>query len=146
MYYFTALAIGAAAPSSGRSCSARRSRSWRRCSRPVTIAGEGIRELAQLVLLQNLIGAGPAIVSAALGFWAAEALTLAGAFFWWTRAADYTPTWCRVDGLQVDYAEAARAAARSSRSGARRARGARARRLRTRCERAAPRATGSAPA
>jgi arylsulfatase A-like enzyme len=50
-------------------------------------------------------------VSAALGFWAAEALTLGGAWFWWTRPANYTPKWCRVDGAQVDYAEAARAAA-----------------------------------
>ena len=50
---------------------------------PFTIAGEGIRELAQLVLLQNMIGPAAAIVSAALGFWAAEALTLAGGVFWW---------------------------------------------------------------
>jgi hypothetical protein len=48
--------------------------------------------------------------SAALGFWAAEALTLAGGFFWWLRAADYKPAYCRVDGVQVDYDEAARAA------------------------------------
>ncbi len=87
---------------------------------PVTIAGEGIRELAQLVLLQELIGAGPAIVSAALGFWAAEALTLGGAWFWWTRPASYTPNWCRVDGRQVDYAEAARSAANFADPGAER--------------------------
>jgi arylsulfatase A-like enzyme len=50
-------------------------------------------------------------VSAALGFWAAEALTLAGAWFWWSRPKDYTPSYCRVEGVQVDYAAAARAAA-----------------------------------
>ena len=74
---------------------------------PFTIAGEGIRELAQLLVLKNMIGPAGAIVSAALGFWAAEALTLAGGFFWWLRPADYRPAWCRVDGVQVDYEEAA---------------------------------------
>ena len=78
---------------------------------PFTIAGEGIREAAQYVLLGNMIGPANAIVSAALGFWAAEALTLAGGFFWWVRPAGYTPAYCLVDGEQVDYEEAAKAAA-----------------------------------
>jgi len=57
-----------------------------------------------------MIGAGAAILSAALGFWAAEALTLFGGVFWWIRGKDYRPAYCRVDGRQVDYEEAARAA------------------------------------
>ncbi len=112
LYYFTARAISAPGAEFWPIVLASSIQILATVLSPVTIAGEGIRELAQLVLLQNLIGAGPSIVSAALGFWAAEALTLGGAWFWWTRAADYTPKWCRVDGRQVDYAEAARAAAR----------------------------------
>ena len=111
LYYFTARAISAPGAEFWPIVLASSIQILATVLSPVTIAGEGIRELAQLVLLQNLIGAGPSIVSAALGFWAAEALTLAGAWFWWTRPANYTPKWCRVDGRQVDYAEAARAAA-----------------------------------
>jgi arylsulfatase A-like enzyme/uncharacterized membrane protein YbhN (UPF0104 family) len=111
LYYFTARAISAPGAEFWPIVLASSIQILATVLSPVTIAGEGIRELAQLVLLQNLIGAGPSIVSAALGFWAAEALTLGGAWFWWTRPAHYTPKWCRVDGRQVDYAEAARAAA-----------------------------------
>jgi len=111
LYYFTARAISAAGAEFWPIVLGSSIQILATVLSPVTIAGEGIRELAQLVLLQKLIGAGPAIVSAALGFWAAEALTLGGAWFWWTRPASYTPKWCRVDGRQVDYAEAARAAA-----------------------------------
>ena len=57
---------------------------------PVTIAGDGTREAAQYVLLGQQIGAAAAIVSAALGFWAAEALTLFGGIFWWIRGAATT--------------------------------------------------------
>jgi arylsulfatase A-like enzyme/uncharacterized membrane protein YbhN (UPF0104 family) len=112
LYYFTARAISAQGAEFWPVVLASSIQILATVLSPVTIAGEGIRELAQLLLLQNLMGAGPAIVSAALGFWAAEALTLGGAWFWWTRPAGYTPKWCRVDGRQVDYAEAARAAAR----------------------------------
>ena len=111
LYYFTARALSAAGAEFWPIVLGSSIQILATVLSPVTIAGEGIRELAQLVLLQKLIGAGPAIVSAALGFWAAEALTLGGAWFWWTRPASYTPKWCLVDGRQVDYAEAARAAA-----------------------------------
>jgi len=111
LYYFTARAISAPGAEFWPIVLASSIQILATVLSPVTIGGEGVRELAQLVLLQNMIGAGPAIVSAALGFWAAEALTLAGGFFWWARPRDYTPAWCRVDGRQVDYAEAARAAA-----------------------------------
>jgi len=63
-------------------------------------------------LLGELIGPAEAIVSAALGFWAAEAPTMLGFFFWWARGEDYKPAFARVDGEQVDY-EAAAAAASS---------------------------------
>jgi len=111
LYYFTARAISAAGAEFWPIVLGSSIQILATVLSPVTIAGEGIRELAQLVLLQKLIGAGPAIVSAALGFWAAEALTLGGAWFWWTRPASYTPKWCRVDGHPVDFAVAARAAA-----------------------------------
>jgi arylsulfatase A-like enzyme/uncharacterized membrane protein YbhN (UPF0104 family) len=110
MYYFTTLAISAPGAEFWPIVLASSIQILATVLSPFTIAGEGIRELAQLVLLQNMIGAGPAIVSAALGFWAAEALTLAGGIFWWIRPAGYTPAWCLVDGQQVDYQEAARAA------------------------------------
>jgi len=110
MYYFTALAIGAMNAEFWPIAFGSSIQILATVLSPFTIAGEGIREAAQYALLRNQIGPANAIVSAALGFWAAEALTLAGAWFWWVRPADYTPSWCRVNGRQVDYAEAARAA------------------------------------
>ncbi|MBW2395215.1 MAG: sulfatase-like hydrolase/transferase [Deltaproteobacteria bacterium] len=110
MYYFTAVAISAVGAEFWPIVLGSSLQILATVLSPFTIAGEGIRELAQLVLLQNMIGPAAAIVSAALGFWAAEALTLAGGYFWWVRPADYTPEWCRVNGEQVDYEEAARSA------------------------------------
>jgi arylsulfatase A-like enzyme/uncharacterized membrane protein YbhN (UPF0104 family) len=111
MYYFTALAIGATGAEFWPVTFASSIQIFLTVISPFTIAGEGIREAAQYWLLQNQIGAGPAIVSAALGFWAAEALTLAGAYFWWMRPKDYAPSYCLVEGEQIDYEEAAKAAA-----------------------------------
>ena len=111
MYYFTALAIGATAAEFWPVTFASSIQIFATVISPFTIAGEGIREAAQYWLLHNQIGAGPAIVSAALGFWAAEALTLMGAYFWWFRPKGYTPPYCLVNGEQVDYEEAAKAAA-----------------------------------
>lgn len=110
MYYFTALAISAEGAAFWPIVLGSSIQILATVLSPFTIAGEGIRELAQLVLLQNMIGPAAAIVSAALGFWAAEALTLAGGYFWWVRPADYKPAWCTVNGEQVDYEEAAEAA------------------------------------
>ncbi len=112
MYYFTALAIGVGNLAEfwpivfGSSIQI-----FATVISPFTIAGEGIREAAQYLLLGALIGPAAAIVSAALGFWAAEAPTLFGFVFWWIRPKDYTPAYCTVNGVQVDYEEAARAAA-----------------------------------
>jgi uncharacterized protein (TIRG00374 family) len=110
MYYFTALAIGAQGAEFWPIAFGSSIQIFATVVSPFTIAGAGIREAAQYVLLSNQIGAAAAIVSAALGFWAAEALTLAGGVFWWIRPSNYRPAWCRVDGVQVDYDEAARAA------------------------------------
>ena len=110
MYYFTALAIGAQGARFWPIAFGSSIQIFATVVSPFTIAGAGIREAAQYVLLGHMIGPGAAIVSAALGFWAAEALTLFGGIFWWLRGAGYRPAWCRVEGVQVDYAEAARAA------------------------------------
>jgi len=111
MYYFTALAIGVG----------ERAEFWpiafgssiqifATVVSPFTIGGMGIREAAQYALLGNLIGAGPAIISGALGFWVGEFPTLFGFAFWFARGPAYRPAYCRVDGEQVDYEQAARAA------------------------------------
>jgi hypothetical protein len=69
-----------------------------------TIAGEGAREAFQALLLKDeLGGVAPAILSAALGFIAAEAATLWGGAFLWTRKGAWRPRFCEVDGKQVDY-------------------------------------------
>ncbi|MFQ5415466.1 MAG: sulfatase-like hydrolase/transferase [Myxococcota bacterium] len=107
MYYFTALAISATGAEFWPIAFGSSIQILATVLSPFTIAGEGIREAAQLVLLGNMIGPDKAIVSAALGFWAAEALTLAGGFFWWARKSDYAPAYCLVDGEQVDYEKAA---------------------------------------
>ncbi len=111
LYYFTALAIGATGADFWQVTFGSSIQIFATVISPFTIAGEGIREAAQLVLLGNLIGPGAAIVSAALGFWAAEAPTMLGVIFWWMRGKDYRPDYCLVDGQQVDYEAAAKAAA-----------------------------------
>ena len=70
-----------------------------------TIAGEGAREAFQALLLKDeLGGVAPAVLSGALGFIAAEAATLWGGAFLWTRKPSWRPRYCVVDGEQVDYA------------------------------------------
>ncbi len=103
VYYFTALAIGVAG-----------ARFW-----PITfgstvqilatllsptIAGEGAREAFQALLLsKQLGGVAQAVLSAALGFMAAEAATLWGGAFLYTRTPERRPRYTMVDGKQVDY-------------------------------------------
>jgi hypothetical protein len=103
VYYFTALAIGVAG-----------ARFW-----PIafgstiqilatllspTIAGEGAREAFQALLLsKQLGGVAQAVLSAALGFIAAEAATLWGGLFLYTRTPERRPRYTLVDGIQVDY-------------------------------------------
>jgi hypothetical protein len=70
-----------------------------------TIAGEGAREAFQALLLsKHLGGVAQAVLSAALGFLAAEAATLWGGLFMWTRTPEWRPRFTLVDGRQVDYA------------------------------------------
>ena len=70
-----------------------------------TVAGEGAREAFQALLLRDeLGGVAPAVLSGALGFIAAEAATLWGGAFLWTRKGSWRPRFCEVDGVQVDYA------------------------------------------
>ncbi len=108
MYYYTALAIGAQNAEFWPIAFGSSIQILATVLSPFTIAGEGIREAAQYALLGNMIGPANAIVSAALGFWAAEALTLLGGVFWWIRREDYKPSFCLVEGEQVDYEQAAR--------------------------------------
>ena len=106
VYFFTALAIGAIAVGM--------SEFW-----PIvfgsniqilatilspTIAGEGAREAFQALLLEKRLGGIPqAVLSGALGFVAAEAATMWGGAFWWTRKESWRPSFMLVDGTQVDY-------------------------------------------
>lgn len=91
LYYFTALAIGASGASFGAVTFASTIQIFATVLSPFTVAGEGVREIVQALLLAKHIGATQSVLSAALGFWAAEALTLFGAYFWWARRRDYQP-------------------------------------------------------
>ena len=72
--------------------------------RSPTIAGEGAREAFQALLLEKRLGGIPqAVLSGALGFVAAEAATMWGGAFWWTRKSEWRPKFMLVDGVQVDY-------------------------------------------
>jgi len=69
-----------------------------------TIAGEGAREALQALLLSNYLGGvAQAVLSGALGFIAAEAATMWGGAFLWTRRPSWRPHFVLVDGKQVDY-------------------------------------------
>jgi len=91
MYYCTALAIGAAHAEFWEVTFASTIQIFATVMSPFTIAGEGVREIVQALLLAHKIGASQSIISAALGFWAAEALTLSGGIFYFLRTADYRP-------------------------------------------------------
>ncbi|HYB98285.1 MAG TPA: lysylphosphatidylglycerol synthase transmembrane domain-containing protein [Candidatus Limnocylindrales bacterium] len=110
MYYFTALAVGAGDRAEFWPLVFGSSIQIFATVLAPTMGGVGAREWAQLVTLGHMIGPAAAIVSAALGFWAAEGLTLLGGVFWWMRTEAYRPAYCRVEGEQVDYAQAAAAA------------------------------------
>ena len=102
MYFFTALAVGAASADFWQVVFASSIQIFATVISPFTIAGEGVREIVQALLLAKHIGTSQSILSAALGFWAAEALTLGGAVFWWIRKKDYKP---RVVELTFEEAE-----------------------------------------
>ena len=111
MYYFTARALGVNPADAGfwQVTFASSIQILATVLSPITIAGEGIRELAQGLLLQNQMTFAVAAASGLLGFLAAEAPTLLGAIPWLLRGESYRPAFCRVGGVQVDYDEARRA-------------------------------------
>jgi arylsulfatase A-like enzyme len=112
MYYFTARALGVDPLDAGfwEVTLASSIQILATVLSPVTIAGEGIRELAQGLLLQNQMTFAVAAASGLLGFLAAEAPTLLGAIPWLVRGESYRPEYSRVHGEQVDYEVARRAA------------------------------------
>ena len=97
MYFFTALAVGAASAEFWQVAFASSIQIFATVISPFTIAGEGVREIVQALLLAKHIGASQSILSAALGFWAAEALTLVGGVIWWIRKKDYSPKQIHLD-------------------------------------------------
>ncbi len=91
MYFFTALAVAAVGASFWEVTLASSIQIFATVMSPFTIAGEGIREIVQALLLAKKIGASQSVLSAALGFWAGEAVTSIGAWFLWTRKPTYRP-------------------------------------------------------
>lgn len=91
MYYFTAIAIGAAHADFWEVSFASTIQIFATVISPFTIAGEGVREIVQALLLAHRIGTSASILSAALGFWAAEVLTLSGGIIYMMRGPDYRP-------------------------------------------------------
>jgi len=104
VYYFTALAIGVTAAQFWPITFGSTIQILATVLSP-TIAGEGAREAFQALLLsKQLGGVAQAVLSAALGFIAAEAATMWGGAFLWTRKPGWRPAFTTVDGKQVDYA------------------------------------------
>jgi len=104
VYYFTALAIGVTTAEFWPIVFGSTIQILGTLFSP-TIAGEGAREAFQSLLLSNQLGgAAQAVLSAALGFIAAEAATLWGGAFMWTRKPGWRPGFALVDDKQVDYA------------------------------------------
>src|SRR6185369_9802381 len=104
VYYFTALAIGVVGAEFWPIVFGSTIQILATVLSP-TIAGEGAREAFQALLLsKHLGGVAQAVLSAALGFIAAEAATLWGGAFLWVRKPGWRPAFALVDGKQVDYA------------------------------------------
>jgi len=104
VYYFTALAIGVAAAKFWPIVFGSTIQILATLLSP-TIAGEGAREAFQALLLSKQYGGvAQAVLAAALGFIAAEAATMWGGAFLWTRKPQWRPSFAIVDGTQVDYA------------------------------------------
>lgn len=104
VYYFTALAIGVVGAKFWPITFGSTIQILATVLSP-TIAGEGARELFQMLLLSKQLGGeAQAVLSAALGFIAAEAATMWGGAFLWVRKPGWRPAFTLVDGKQVDYA------------------------------------------
>lgn len=103
VYYFTALAIGVTGAQYWPIVFGSTVQILATLLSP-TIAGEGAREAFQALLLsKQLGGVAQAVLSAALGFIAAEAATMWGGLFLYTRTGERRPAFTLVDGQQVDY-------------------------------------------
>ena len=104
VYYFTALAIGVTTAAFWPIVFGSNIQILGTLFSP-TIAGEGAREALQALLLEKQLGGvAQAVLSGALGFIAAEAATMWGGAFLWTRKAGWRPNFTFVDDQQVDYA------------------------------------------
>jgi uncharacterized membrane protein YbhN (UPF0104 family) len=99
LYYFTAIAVGAPQAPFWEVTLASSIQIFATVMSPFTIAGEGVREIAQAALLAGRMGMSPAILSGTVGFWAAEAPTLFGGIIYVVRRADYRPR-VTLDGLE----------------------------------------------
>jgi hypothetical protein len=103
VYFFTALAIGVVAAEFWPIVFGSTIQIFGTLFSP-TIAGEGAREAFQTVLLSKQLGGeAQAVLSAALGFIAAEAATMWGGAFLLTRRPEWRPNFALVDGEQVSY-------------------------------------------
>ncbi|MBM76428.1 MAG: hypothetical protein CMK59_13565 [Proteobacteria bacterium] len=103
VYYFTALAIGVTTAAFWPIVFGSNIQILGTIFSP-TIAGEGAREALQALLLEKQLGGvAQAVLSGALGFIAAEAATLWGGAFLWTRKPSWRPHFALVDDKQVDY-------------------------------------------
>jgi len=107
MYFCTALAVGATGVTFWESTFASTVQIFATVAFPFTVGGEGIREIVHAFLLEAHMGAQKAVLAAALGFWAAEALTLFGGFFWLARRRGYRPRFVEVDGKPIELEERA---------------------------------------
>ena len=104
VYYFTALAIGVTTAAFGPLCFGSNIQILGTIFSP-TIAGEGAREALQALLLEKQLGGvAQAVLSGALGFIAAEAATMWGGAFLWTRTESWRPSIAQVDDQDVDFA------------------------------------------
>ena len=104
VYYFTALAIGVTTAAFWPIVFGSNIQILGTIFSP-TIAGEGAREALQALLLEKQLGGvAQAVLSGALGFIAAEAATMWGGAFLWTRTDSWRPSIAQVDAQDVDFA------------------------------------------
>lgn len=103
VYYFTALAIGVATAQFWPIVFGSNIQILGTLFSP-TIAGEGAREALQALLLEKQLGGvAQAVLSGALGFIAAEAATMWGGAFLWTRKETWRPSFGFVDDQEVKF-------------------------------------------
>lgn len=92
VYVLTAKAVGAPHVTWGLVVFASSIQIFATVISPLSVAGEGVREAVSALLLAHTLGLTNSIVSAALGFWVAEAApTLVGGVLWWLRPAEEVP-------------------------------------------------------